>query len=226
MELRDLAPWHLSRTPARGIFPFDTTLDSLHREFDRMFDSFWRGMGPQPFASSIWGFDGAVPAIDQSEDEMALSCRHRVAGNRGKGRRGQSYGQRPHDPRGKKIGQGGEGAALLFAGARPRGFPPLAILSDPDRREQSEGDVRRRCLEHHSAQDQGSAEKSQDHRHHLEVTLFNKPNAPLVGVWRHVRSIARFECTFTRFHGTPVDEIVSGDLLRRRRGSRGAGACL
>jgi HSP20 family protein len=36
-----------------------------------MFDSFWRGMGPQPFASSIWRFDGAVPAIDQFEDETA-----------------------------------------------------------------------------------------------------------------------------------------------------------
>ena len=46
-------------------------MDSLHREFDRMFDSFWRGMEPQSFASSIWGFDGAVPAIDQSEDETA-----------------------------------------------------------------------------------------------------------------------------------------------------------
>jgi HSP20 family protein len=71
MELRNLAPWHSSRTPERGIFPLDTTLDSLHREFDRMFESFWRGMGPQPFASSIWGFNGAVPAIDQSEDETA-----------------------------------------------------------------------------------------------------------------------------------------------------------
>ncbi len=71
MELRDLTPRHSSHTPARGIFPFDTTLDSLHREIDRMFDSFWRGMGPQPFAPSIWGFDDAVPAIDQSEDETA-----------------------------------------------------------------------------------------------------------------------------------------------------------
>ncbi len=71
MELRDLAPRHSSRTPARGIFPFDRTLDSLHSEIDKMFDSFWRGMEPQPFAPSIWGFDGAVPAIDQSEDETA-----------------------------------------------------------------------------------------------------------------------------------------------------------
>jgi HSP20 family molecular chaperone IbpA len=71
MELRDHAPWHSRRTPARGFLPFDRTLDSLHREFDRMFDSFWRGMGPQPFASSIWSFDSAVPAIDQSEDEAA-----------------------------------------------------------------------------------------------------------------------------------------------------------
>ena len=71
MEPRDLAPWQANRTPAHGISPFDTTLDSLHREFYRMFESFWRGMGPQPFASSIWGFNSAVPAIDQSEDEAA-----------------------------------------------------------------------------------------------------------------------------------------------------------
>jgi HSP20 family protein len=71
MEPRDLAPWQANRTPAHGISPFDTTLDSLHREFYRMFESFWRGMGPQPFASSIWGFNGAVPAIDQSENEAA-----------------------------------------------------------------------------------------------------------------------------------------------------------
>ncbi len=71
MELRDLAPWHSSRTPARGILLFDRTPDSLRREIDRMFDSFWRGTEPQPFAPSIWSFDGAVPAIDQSEDDTA-----------------------------------------------------------------------------------------------------------------------------------------------------------
>lgn len=71
MELRGLTPWHSSRTPARGVHPFDRTLDSLHREIDRMFDSFWRGTEPQPFAPSIWSFDGTVPAIDQSEDETA-----------------------------------------------------------------------------------------------------------------------------------------------------------
>jgi HSP20 family protein len=71
MEPRDLAPWHSSRTPAREIFSFNTTLDSLHREFDRMFASFWHGMEPQHFVSSIWGFDSAVHAVDQSEDETA-----------------------------------------------------------------------------------------------------------------------------------------------------------
>ena len=84
MELRDLTPWHSSRAPARGIFPFDRTLDSLHREVDKMFDSFWRGMEPQPFAPSIWGFDGAVPAIDQSEDETAYHVAVELPGIEGK----------------------------------------------------------------------------------------------------------------------------------------------
>ena len=85
MELRDLTPLHSSRTPAREIFPFDTTLVSLHREIDRMFDSFWRGMGPQPFASSIWGFNGVVPAIDQSEDETAYHVAVELPGIEEKG---------------------------------------------------------------------------------------------------------------------------------------------
>ena len=71
MELRDPTPRHSSRTPARRIYPFDRTLDSLHNEIEKMFESFWRRRESQPFVPSIWDIDGAVPAIDQSEDETA-----------------------------------------------------------------------------------------------------------------------------------------------------------
>ncbi len=48
-----------------------------------MFDSFWGGMEPQPFAPLIWG-DGAVPASDQSEDETAYHVAVELPGIDGK----------------------------------------------------------------------------------------------------------------------------------------------
>jgi HSP20 family protein len=47
-------------------------VESLYYEVDRMFDDFWRGMEREALAPAMWGFEGAVPATDQTEDAKAF----------------------------------------------------------------------------------------------------------------------------------------------------------
>jgi HSP20 family protein len=66
MALRDLAPWHHGKA---GAVP---SLSDLHREVDRVFDSFWGGLGSTP---SIFGGNGGGLAldlrVDTTEDDKA-----------------------------------------------------------------------------------------------------------------------------------------------------------
>jgi len=66
MALKDLAPWHHSKA---GAVP---SISDLHREVDRVFDSFWSGLG----STSIFGENGgggmAIDLrVDTTEDEKA-----------------------------------------------------------------------------------------------------------------------------------------------------------
>lgn len=70
MELKELAPWHWTRSALPGRYPGRHALESLHRDMDRMFEDFWRGMD-RPFGQAVSGFGANMPAIDQSEDDKA-----------------------------------------------------------------------------------------------------------------------------------------------------------
>jgi len=64
MALRDLAPWHhgKSGTPA---------LSDLHREVDRVFDSFWNNFGTPAFLGGDGGVLGVDFKVDTAEDDKA-----------------------------------------------------------------------------------------------------------------------------------------------------------
>lgn len=60
MALRDLAPWHHGKGTGSGV----PSLSDLHREVDRVFDSFWGGAA----VPSIFGEKGGAMALDLSVD--------------------------------------------------------------------------------------------------------------------------------------------------------------
>jgi len=67
MALRDLAPWHHGKGGSSGV----PSISDLHREVDRVFDSFWGGLG----SGSLFGENVNAIAIDlrvdTSEDDKA-----------------------------------------------------------------------------------------------------------------------------------------------------------
>ena len=64
MALKDLAPWH----HGKGSAP---SLGDLHREVDRVFDSFWSGFGtPSPLGEKSGGLAFDL-RVDTSEDDKA-----------------------------------------------------------------------------------------------------------------------------------------------------------
>lgn len=65
MALEDLAPWHHGKsagTPA---------LSDLHREVDRVFDSFWNSLGTPGFFGGDGGILGVDLKVDTFEDDKA-----------------------------------------------------------------------------------------------------------------------------------------------------------
>jgi len=63
MALKDLAPWHHGKGGA-------SSLSDLHREVDRVFDSFWSGFGTPSLRESSGGLAFDV-RVDTSEDDKA-----------------------------------------------------------------------------------------------------------------------------------------------------------
>ena len=65
MALKDLAPWHHGKSPA------PSPLSDLHREVDRVFESFWSGFGAPALLREDSGGMALDVRVDASEDDKA-----------------------------------------------------------------------------------------------------------------------------------------------------------
>jgi HSP20 family protein len=65
MALRDLAPWHHGKSAA------PSPLSDLHREVDRVFESFWSGFGAPALLRDNGGGIALDVRVDASEDDKA-----------------------------------------------------------------------------------------------------------------------------------------------------------
>jgi HSP20 family protein len=65
MALRDLAPWHHGKSAA------SSPLSDLHREVDRVFESFWSGFGAPALLRDSGGGIALDVRVDASEDDKA-----------------------------------------------------------------------------------------------------------------------------------------------------------